>query len=157
MFFVLWYYYTRGDNMRELYYCAKCGNTKTREKQCLICQGQDIVIVPKKYVSYVADVIPVLNEELKEEFLEKVVKISPSFDPYWFEHKDEISQNMKQQYEKVKSFQKEQANVPKCPTCNSTDIKKISVISKAVGATMFGLFSKTARSQFRCKNCGYEW
>lgn len=143
--------------MRELYYCAKCGNTKTGEKQCLICQGQDIVIVPKKYVSYVADVIPVLNEELKEEFLEKVVKISPSFDPYWFEHKDEISQNMKQQYEKVKPFQKEQANVPKCPTCQSTNIKKVSATSKVASVAMFGLLSQKVKKQFHCNNCDYEW
>ena len=48
-------------------------------------------------------------------------------------------------------------NIPKCPTCNSTDIKKISAMSKVAGATMFGLFSKTARSQFCCNNCGYKW
>ncbi len=48
-------------------------------------------------------------------------------------------------------------NVPKCPTCNSTNIKKISTASKAFGAAMFGLFSKTAHSQFQCNNCGYKW
>ncbi|MGN0550594.1 MAG: hypothetical protein ACI4I4_01985 [Acutalibacteraceae bacterium] len=48
-------------------------------------------------------------------------------------------------------------NVPKCPTCGSTNIEKISTTSKVVGATMFGLLSKTARSQFKCKNCGYKW
>lgn len=39
-------------------------------------------------------------------------------------------------------------NKPKCPTCNSTNISKISSISKVSGALAFGLFSKTARSQF---------
>lgn len=48
-------------------------------------------------------------------------------------------------------------NKPKCPTCNSTNVKKISTMSKVTGATMFGLFSKTARSQFQCNNCGYKW
>ena len=52
---------------------------------------------------------------------------------------------------------KSNVNTPKCPTCNSTDIKKISAMSKVAGATMFGLFSKTARSQFCCNNCGYKW
>ena len=50
-----------------------------------------------------------------------------------------------------------QQNKPKCPTCNSADIKKISTLSKVAGASMFGLFSKTARSQFQCNNCGYKW
>ncbi len=50
-----------------------------------------------------------------------------------------------------------QSNHPKCPTCGSTNVKKISVTSKAVGAGLFGLFSKTAKSQFECENCGYKW
>ena len=49
------------------------------------------------------------------------------------------------------------SNIPKCPTCGSTNIKKISATSKVVGAGLFGLFSKTARSQFECKDCGYKW
>lgn len=48
-------------------------------------------------------------------------------------------------------------NVAKCPTCGSTNIEKISATSKAVGAVAFGLFSKTAKSQFKCKNCRYKW
>jgi len=46
---------------------------------------------------------------------------------------------------------------PKCPTCGSTNISKISATSKAIGAIGFGLLSKTARSQFKCNKCGYKW
>ena len=53
--------------------------------------------------------------------------------------------------------QREEENLPKCPTCSSTNIEKISSFDKAAGAVMFGLFSKTARSQFKCRNCGYKW
>ena len=53
--------------------------------------------------------------------------------------------------------QQSTTNIPKCPTCGSTNIKKISATSKVVGAGLFGLFSKTARSQFECKDCGYKW
>lgn len=52
---------------------------------------------------------------------------------------------------------KEQQNLPHCPTCNSTNIKRISAASKAVGVGLFGIFSKAARSQFECKDCGYKW
>lgn len=45
----------------------------------------------------------------------------------------------------------------KCPTCGSTNVHKISGIKKAVHGYAFGLFSKTARSQFECNNCGYKW
>lgn len=48
-------------------------------------------------------------------------------------------------------------NRPTCPTCGSTNVEKISAAAKVGGAAMFGLLSKTARSQFKCKNCGYKW
>lgn len=48
-------------------------------------------------------------------------------------------------------------NIPKCPTCGSTNVRKISAVSKAGGMFMFGIFSKTAKSQFECKDCGYKW
>lgn len=48
-------------------------------------------------------------------------------------------------------------NQPKCPTCQSTNIKKISDMSKLTHGLAFGLLSKTARSQFECKSCGYKW
>lgn len=51
----------------------------------------------------------------------------------------------------------EKSNQPKCPTCQSPNIKKISGGAKMLGALGFGLFSKTARSQFECLNCGYKW
>lgn len=50
-----------------------------------------------------------------------------------------------------------QSTIPKCPTCGSINIKKISITSRAIGAGLFGLYSKTARSQFKCDDCGYKW
>lgn len=50
-----------------------------------------------------------------------------------------------------------QSSKPKCPTCGSVNISKISATSKAIGAIGFGLLSKTARSQFKCNKCGYKW
>lgn len=46
---------------------------------------------------------------------------------------------------------------PRCPTCNSTNIKKISATKRVTHGAMFGLFSKTAKSQWECKNCGNKW
>ena len=48
-------------------------------------------------------------------------------------------------------------NTPKCPTCGSTDIEKISTTSKVVGGALFGLFSSNVRKTMHCKNCGYKW
>lgn len=48
-------------------------------------------------------------------------------------------------------------NIPKCPTCGSTNIEKISATKKLAGSMLFGLFSKDAKSTFHCKNCNYKW
>ena len=49
------------------------------------------------------------------------------------------------------------SNKPKCPTCNSTNVEKISFAKKAIGGAMFGLLSSDVRKSMHCKNCGYKW
>ena len=53
--------------------------------------------------------------------------------------------------------QQTNTNIPKCPTCQSTNIKRISTTQKSIHGFDFGLFSKTAHSQFECCTCGYKW
>lgn len=55
----------------------------------------------------------------------------------------------------TKNIQK--SNVPRCPTCQSTDIKKISGLSKAGSIAMWGIFSRKAHKQWHCNNCDSEW
>lgn len=52
-----------------------------------------------------------------------------------------------------------EANVPKCPTCGSTNIRKITATEKAAGVVIFGLFSNKRKYQFECQNpkCKYKW
>lgn len=47
--------------------------------------------------------------------------------------------------------------VPKCPTCGSTDLVKKGVGARAIDGFVFGRLSVEGRSQFRCRNCSYEW
>jgi primosomal protein N' len=47
--------------------------------------------------------------------------------------------------------------IPKCPTCQSPDVKKLTNTQKAVSAGMFGLFSGRVKKTFHCNGCGYEW
>jgi predicted RNA-binding Zn-ribbon protein involved in translation (DUF1610 family) len=47
---------------------------------------------------------------------------------------------------------------PKCPTCGSEDLERISTGSKVGRAVMLGLFSLGHLSKtFICRNCGYKW
>lgn len=52
---------------------------------------------------------------------------------------------------------KEPTNVPKCPTCQSTNVSKISDLRKVANIAMFGIFGQTRKCQFECKDCGYKW
>lgn len=46
---------------------------------------------------------------------------------------------------------------PRCPTCGSADVSRITLTSKAVGGVMFGLFSSNIRNTYKCDRCGYKW
>ena len=50
-------------------------------------------------------------------------------------------------------------NLPKCPTCSSTNIRHISSTERGVNAVMFGFFGNKRKCQFEClnPNCKYRW
>ena len=46
---------------------------------------------------------------------------------------------------------------PKCPTCQSTNIRKMGGIERGISIYAFGIFSKRINKTFKCQNCGYTW
>ena len=48
-------------------------------------------------------------------------------------------------------------NLPKCPYCHSTSIKKISAASRTASVIGFGIFSKKIGKQWHCNNCGSDF
>jgi hypothetical protein len=46
---------------------------------------------------------------------------------------------------------------PRCPTCGSPNIHKVSTTAKLVDAAVWGLLARKPRVQFHCDDCGYEW
>lgn len=101
----------------------------------------------------------------EEKYRNKTVSLAKQFGENQFDetiYKSRLKK-LNQDFEKSKnkpySFEKPRINQnrPKCPTCQSTKIRKISATRRAVGALGFGLLSKTAKSQFECMNCGYKW
>lgn len=49
------------------------------------------------------------------------------------------------------------ANIPKCPTCGSTNIKKISGSKRWLSVGTVGLASGSIGKSMECKNCGYKF
>lgn len=56
-----------------------------------------------------------------------------------------------------KQPKEKEASKPKCPTCGSTNIRKIGAGERLTSVATFGLFSKKLNKSFKCKNCGYTW
>lgn len=48
-------------------------------------------------------------------------------------------------------------SLPKCPTCHSTNIKKIGTGERVASVVGLGLLSKKINKTWKCCNCGYTW
>lgn len=129
---------------------------KSDDKICDCCKST-VYPVPDEYLDCEFSVDP----NKKEEFIEKYIKSSPEFDPYLFEHRDEIlaRENMKlnEALAHGASILEEKSRIPKCPTCGSTNIKSISGTKRWLTAGLFGLASSNINKSMECKNCGYKW
>lgn len=119
------------------YYTEKAKNVYSKELYNLTDEEKHSILIDEEACHN-----PLFNRKLAEKSFKK-----------W--HK-QAKQANDQYFEKINQA-KGIENIPKCPTCQSTNIKKISTASKVVGGAFFGLFSKNVRSQFECVNCGYKW
>lgn len=50
-----------------------------------------------------------------------------------------------------------QASKPKCPTCGSTNIRKIGTGERVASVVGLGLLSKKINKTWKCNNCGHTW
>lgn len=151
------------------YYCPICGTTQVAKKGAIRCVHCLNIIYLERTIhewDYYKNKAIELNDKSKnlgELIPEIILKEEASKNPYFRQdlHDIQIEQRKHDRVfaddKKKLEEKKTEKYSPKCPTCGSTNIEKISTTSKVVGATMFGLLSKTARSQFKCKNCGYKW
>ena len=53
--------------------------------------------------------------------------------------------------------EEKQKYIPKCPTCGSPDIKKITGGKRWITTGIFGLGSSNLGKTMECNNCGYKW
>lgn len=144
-----------------LCYCKKCGRIilfllDKDEKICDCCKSE-VFPIPEKYLNTEFSI----KEEIKQQFIDEYIKSSPEFDQYLFEHRDEIlakqSAEFNAKMEHGKSILDEQARTPKCPTCGSTNIKKITGTERAASVIGLSIFSKKINKNYKCKHCGYTW
>lgn len=135
--------------------CIHCGcpikkeeNLHTTKKFVYMCMSDLCLSNPfKEFDEYKGDIqiCPDCGKQL--EYYETEI-IDDDTDLVVERYAEEVQENMNNT---------QLLNIPKCPTCSSTNVKKIGSISKVAGVVTFGIFSKTAKSQFKCNSCGYKW
>lgn len=145
--------------MSKFYYCIICGTIISKDRD--ICPHCKNYIIPKEslykreYYREKSMWIVGNYSYTNQILIDEEASLNPEFDPNTDTHNAEEEFNKRIVISGYNAHNKE--NIPKCPTCGSTNIKKISATSKVFGAAMFGLFSKTVHSQFQCNSCGYKW
>lgn len=134
--------------------CEKCGKIGlTDDKEIIIHKVNNCNGIMHKTILKEEEFDVLCDISSDDDFLNAMIDLKEKTP---IEFKLKMSQ-FKTQLRQQESNNSNNTNVLKCPTCSSTRVKKISTTSKVAGAAMFGLFSKTARSQFKCEQCGYKW
>ncbi len=161
------------DKKEKYYFCKVCGRTVLPPEnikdfywnfaKCRFCGSIDSYI-PSKYdqYDYVGRASEILGDcaKYKTVLLIEEIEPNPEFDREKYKAKCareiEIRNEMNELYKRGERIRQD-SSVPKCPTCQSTRIEKISISKKVVGAATLGYYSKNAMCQFVCNNCGYKW
>lgn len=113
--------------------------------------GHDTLLVKK---SMTCEEFKILRKvSLEPSFMESMNDLKEK-DPIEFQLKLAQFKATTVQQESVK-FQEQ--NIPKCPTCGSTNIKKISAGSRWLSTGMFGISSSKLGKSMECRHCGYKW
>ena len=104
------------------------------------------------------------NSELSDDFVPSGKTKEEILNDYATIHKikEERGKEFEQRQEQARIAQanaqaQELLNKPKCPTCGSTNIKKIGGIERGASIAAFGIFRKKINKTFKCNNCGYTW
>lgn len=134
--------------------CNKCG------RYCVCCDGDYLIDGFQGCDGTMIDTGIVFDEYLvisnisqDNSFLDAMIELKKTD---IIEYGLKLSQ-FKTQLAQQKSSNTQNNNKPKCPTCNSTNLKRVSTTSKVASVAMWGLFSQKAKKTWHCNSCGYEW
>lgn len=170
-----------------LMYCRKCGrivhghyNDNCDDPYYCDCCQSITYRVPSKYLD---ESLPFMlkgkdDSETRQKLYEELVKTSPEFDQYLFDHRAEILAKKSAEYKSKmevgkallegKKVSRQEILAGKlnsssgsvsvtCPYCNSTNTEKITATSKAINTALFGIFGTKRHKQWHCNKCGSDF
>ena len=139
-------------------YCSNCKiNFSESFEECPYCGGELIIQELSVSESIELDILKMTDEELLLKYKDYLEEIrQQGYEITNKEFVDGLRAGRKDTYKNTNIAITEEQSCPiiTCPYCKSTNTKKISGLSKAVGVGLFGIFAlgKTTK-QFHCNNC----
>jgi len=127
-----------------MHICPRCAWFKGRIK-CDFCNQQ--MLPTETALTEAMKLTDKQEEELINHYIETLIK--DTYDPKAREEREANEKPVFAGYVPDSS--------PKCPTCQSTNIRKMSGLESGASIVLFGLFSKKINKTFKCNNCGYTW
>lgn len=124
--------------------CPKCARFKVH-RMCPFCDTQQIVT--ETTLEEVMKMTDEEKEKLISHYIETLIK--DTYNPKAREYREANEKSIFAGY--IHNPQ------PKCPTCQSTNIRKISGVERGTFIWTFGLFSNKINKTFKCNSCGYTW
>lgn len=152
--------------MRFKSVCYQCGYMKHDNiLNCPVCNHEFTKVnffLGKKLDNMNGDQrIRWLENKLGHPLEEKYVEMRKAYqkqrmEEYYKEKELEKQKQEEIEYKQISKQFEEYSHVPKCPTCSSSNIKKISTSSKITNTAMWGVYGTNRYKTFHCNNCGYE-
>lgn len=76
---------------------------------------------------------------------------------YIIQQQQEINMREERDRQINETIQQKELNKPKCPTCGSANVSKISGAKRWLSAGLFGFASSDIGKTMVCRNCGFKW
>jgi hypothetical protein len=139
---------------------GKPNNAINYIKRLTGCDSDDIAKqVMIKYTLYSEKQIEEIRIEKENRFISQIKAVSsdPSFVDAMIKlhNEDPIEFQIKMSQLKGNRINTQSnSNTPHCTVCGSSNLTKISTLSKATNAAMFGLLGNKRKCQWHCNSCG---
>lgn len=133
--------------------CENCGTiSEFSEGKCKNCNNSKIIDLGKTTEEWFK-----LNSNQKESIIKNVLSLSDEtydlIQEAWRNNKKSIQPTARP----ISSRPSQQTNIPKCPTCGSTNVKRITTANRAVSVLTLGILSGKIGKNYECLDCKAKW
>lgn len=145
-----------------MYMCKNCGITLFYTKEEVQtakcdCENTDYVCLDVNPVEYSN-----MSQTEKDNLVKRKLNLSQSQFAEISEEWKKIRAEVDREYYKKRLEQRNtkhsiSQNIPKCPTCGSTNIKRITTANRAVSVLTLGILSGKIGKNYECLDCKAKW